>query len=95
MENIFERRMKAATELCKMGAKITVDGKVATVHGIEKLHGATVQAHDLRAGAALVAAALAAEGETTIEKLGIIDRGYWRMEDKLKAIGCDVERVEE
>ena len=79
----------------KMGAKITVDGKVATVHGIEKLHGATVQAHDLRAGAALVAAALAAEGETTIEKLGIIDRGYWRMEDKLKAIGCDVERVEE
>lgn len=95
VENIFERRMKAATELCKMGAKITVDGKVATVHGIEKLHGATVQAHDLRAGAALVAAALAAEGETTIEKLGIIDRGYWRMEDKLKAIGCDVERVEE
>ena len=94
-ENIFENRMKAATELCKMGADIAINGKVATVKGVEKLHGATVQSHDLRAGAALVAAALATEGETVVEKLGIIDRGYWRMAEKLKLIGADVERIDE
>ena len=95
VENLFERRMKAATELVKMGADISINGKTATVNGVPKLHGATVQTHDLRAGAALVAAALAAEGETVVENLGIIDRGYWHIAEKLTAIGCDVRRIDE
>ena len=95
VENLFERRMKAASELVKMGADISIDGKTATVIGVPKLHGATVQTHDLRAGAALVAAALAAEGETVVENLGIIDRGYWQITEKLTAIGGDVRRIDE
>ena len=95
VENLFERRMKAASELVKMGADISIDGKTATVVGVPKLHGATVQTHDLRAGAALVAAALAAEGETVVENLGIIDRGYWQITEKLTAIGGDVRRIDE
>ncbi|MBQ6810582.1 MAG: UDP-N-acetylglucosamine 1-carboxyvinyltransferase [Firmicutes bacterium] len=95
VENLFEKRMKAATELCKMGANIVVDGKTATVTGVPKLHGAVVKSHDLRAGAALIAAALAAEGETVVENLGIVDRGYWNIEGKLTAIGCDVRRIDE
>ena len=95
VENLFERRMKAASELVKMGADISIDGKTATVVGVSKLHGATVQTHDLRAGAALVAAALAAEGETVVENLGIIDRGYWQITEKLTAIGGDVRRIDE
>lgn len=95
VENLFERRMKAAAELCKMGADITIEGKTATVNGVAGLHGATVQSHDLRAGAALIAAALAAEGETIVENLGIVDRGYWKIAEKLKAIGGDVQRIEE
>ncbi|HMM06587.1 MAG TPA: UDP-N-acetylglucosamine 1-carboxyvinyltransferase [Clostridiales bacterium] len=94
-ENIFEKRMKAASELTKMGADITVNGKNAVVRGVDQLHGATVMTHDLRAGAALVAAALAADDETVVEGMGIIDRGYWHMEEKLKAIGADVRRREE
>ena len=94
-ENIFEKRMKAASELIKMGADININGNRAVVCGVDHLHGATVMTHDLRAGAALVAAALAADDETTIKGLGIIDRGYWRMEDKLRAIGADVKRVDE
>lgn len=95
VENLFERRMKAAAELCKMGADITIEGKTATVNGVAGLHGATVQSHDLRAGAALIAAALAAEGETIVENLGIVDRGYWKIAEKLKAIGGEVQRIEE
>lgn len=94
-ENIFEKRMKAATELVKMGADIQINGKSAVVRGVEQLHGATVMTHDLRAGAALVAAALAAKDETTIDGMCIIDRGYWHMEEKLRAIGADVRRLEE
>ena len=95
MAALFEKRMKAATELCKMGANIVVDGKTATVTGVPMLHGATVQSHDLRAGAALIAAALAAEGETVVENLGIVDRGYWNIAEKLTGIGCDVKRIDE
>ena len=94
-ENIFEKRMKAAAELKKMGADITINGNVASVKGVVKLHGANVEAHDLRAGAALVAAALAAEGETVVDKLEIIDRGYYRMTEKLQNIGCDIKRVDD
>ena len=78
-----------------MGADISIDGKIATVNGVNKLHGAVVQSHDLRAGAALIAAALAAEGETIVEGLGIVDRGYWKIAEKLTAIGCDVRRIDE
>lgn len=95
VENLFERRMKAAAELCKMGADITIEGKTATVNGVSGLHGATVQSHDLRAGAALIAAALAAEGETIVENLGIVDRGYWKIAEKLTAIGAEAQRIEE
>lgn len=94
-ENIFEKRMKAASELVKMGADITINGKNAVIHGVDRLHGATVMTHDLRAGAALVAAALAADDETVVDGMCIIDRGYWHMEEKLKGIGADVRRLEE
>lgn len=94
-ENIFEKRMKAASELIKMGADITINGKSAVVRGVDQLHGATVMTHDLRAGAALVAAALATSDETIVKGLGIIDRGYWHMEEKLRGIGADVQRVNE
>lgn len=94
-ENIFEKRMKAASELVKMGADITINGKNAVIRGVDRLHGATVMTHDLRAGAALVAAALAADDETVVDGMCIIDRGYWHMEEKLKGIGADVRRLEE
>jgi UDP-N-acetylglucosamine 1-carboxyvinyltransferase len=94
-ENIFEKRMKAASELTKMGADIAVNGKNAVVRGVERLHGATVMTHDLRAGAALVAAALATDDETVVDGMCIIDRGYWHMKEKLEAIGADIRRMEE
>ena len=94
VENLFEERMKAAPELCKMGADITINGNIATVHGVKKLHGASVMAKDLRAGAALVIAALAAEGETEINGLTVIDRGYYQMEEKLAQLGATVRRVD-
>jgi len=77
-----------------MGAAIQVDGKVAVVDGVEKLHGCTVCAPDLRAGAALVIAGLAAEGETTLEGVHYIERGYERLIEKLSALGADIRRVE-
>lgn len=95
IENIFENRMKAASELTKMGADITIVENTATVKGVKKLHGAVVDSHDLRAGAALIAAALAAEGETTVRGMHIVDRGYWHITEKLKGIGCDVTRIDE
>ena len=94
VENLFEERVKAAPELCKMGADITINGNIATVHGVKKLHGASVMAKDLRAGAALVIAALAAEGETEINGLTVIDRGYYQMEEKLAQLGATVRRVD-
>ncbi|MEE0777006.1 MAG: UDP-N-acetylglucosamine 1-carboxyvinyltransferase, partial [Bacillota bacterium] len=93
-ENLFEARMKAAPELCKMGADITVNGNIATVRGVKKLQGASVLAKDLRAGAALVIAALAADGETEINGLTIIDRGYYQMESKLSQLGAEIRRVD-
>ena len=80
-------------QLCKLGAKIQVDGRVATMEGIEKYHGAKVSATDLRAGAAMVIAALAAEGETEIDGVRYIDRGYEDIEEKLGALGADIHRI--
>lgn len=92
-ENLFETRFKYVPELKKMGADITVIGRNAFVRGVEKLKGATVVAHDLRGGAALVTAALAADGRSEVLDVSHIDRGYSEFEYKLKGLGGDVKRV--
>lgn len=92
-ENVFENRFAIAGDLCRMGANIRVTGRAALVQGVERLHGAHVAAHDLRGGAALVLAALAASGETLVEDVHLIDRGYERMEEKLTALGAKIARV--
>ena len=95
MENIFENRFNHVPELAKMGASISISSRTATVEGVEKLYGAPLCASDLRAGAALVIAALAAEGESTISQIHFIDRGYEFLEQKLRALGADIRRIEE
>lgn len=95
MENIFENRFNHVPELAKMGANISISSRTATVEGVEKLYGAPLCASDLRAGAALVIAALAAEGESTISQIHFIDRGYEFLEQKLRALGADITRIEE
>jgi UDP-N-acetylglucosamine 1-carboxyvinyltransferase len=92
-ETIFENRFMHVQELARMGANIKVTGHVATVRGKTPLEGATVQASDLRASAGLVLAGLAAEGETIIDRVYHIDRGYERIEEKLRAVGARIERV--
>lgn len=92
-ENLFETRFKYVPELKKMGADITVIGRNAFVRGVEKLKGAELVAHDLRGGAALVIAALAAEGKSEVFDISYIDRGYANFEYKLRAIGGDVVRI--
>ena len=93
-ESIFENRFKYVDELARMGADIRVSGRTALVTG-KPLHGARVRSTDLRGGAAMVVAALAARGESMIEELHHIDRGYERMEEKLTALGADIRRVED
>lgn len=95
MENIFENRFNHVPELAKMGASISISSRTATVEGVERLYGAPLCASDLRAGAALVIAALAAEGESTISQIHFIDRGYEFLEQKLHALGADIMRIEE
>ena len=95
MENIFENRFNHVPELAKMGASISISSLTATVEGVERLYGAPLCASDLRAGAALVIAALAAEGESTISHIHFIDRGYEFLEQKLRALGADIKRIEE
>jgi len=92
-ETIFENRFMHVNELVRLGAHIQTDGKVAVVEGVERLSGATVMATDLRASASLVIAGLVAEGETRVDRIYHLDRGYDRMEAKLRAIGADIERV--
>src|SRR5664280_251926 len=92
-ETIFENRFMHVHELLRLGAKIEVDGRVAVVQGVEKLSGAAVMATDLRASAGLVIAGLVAEGVTTVDRIYHLDRGYDRMEAKLRALGADIERV--
>jgi UDP-N-acetylglucosamine 1-carboxyvinyltransferase len=92
-ETIFENRFMHVNELIRLGAKIEVDGYSAMVTGVERLSGATVMATDLRASASLVIAGLVAEGETTVDRIYHLDRGYDRMEAKLRSIGADIERV--
>lgn len=95
-ESIYETRFFAyCEELRSMGAKIQVSGKTAAITGCEELHGATVKAHDLRAGAALLIAGLAAQGETFVENIHYIERGYENLIGKLTALGAHIQRVED
>ena len=92
-ETIFENRFMHVNEMVRLGAKIHIEGKVAVIEGVEKLSGATVMATDLRASASLVIAGLVADGETLIERIYHLDRGYDQMEAKLRGLGADIERV--
>ena len=92
-ETIFENRFMHVNELVRLGANIQIDGKISVVEGIERLSGATVMATDLRASASLVIAGLVAEGETLVDRIYHLDRGYDQMEAKLRGIGADIERV--
>ena len=92
-ETIFENRFMHVNELVRLGARIEIDGHTALVTGVPRLSGATVMATDLRASASLVIAALVAEGETQVERIYHLDRGYDRMEVKLRALGADIERI--
>jgi UDP-N-acetylglucosamine 1-carboxyvinyltransferase len=92
-ETIFENRFMHVNELVRLGAKIEIDGHTAVVRGVPQLSGATVMATDLRASASLVIAGLVADGQTQVERIYHLDRGYDRMEAKLRALGADIERV--
>ena len=92
-ENIFENRFKHVPEMIRMGANIRTEGKIAVIQGVNRLKGAQVNASDLRGGAALVLAGLNAEGETIVENIHHIDRGYEGLEQKLRSLGADIERL--
>jgi UDP-N-acetylglucosamine 1-carboxyvinyltransferase len=94
-ESIWESRFQYTAELNKMGAKINAQGKVAVFEGVDELYGAPVAASDLRAGAALIIAALCANGVTEITNLEYIDRGYENIEAKFRALGADIKRISE
>jgi len=92
VENIFENRFMHVQELQRMGAKIRLNGNTAVITGVDKLTGAPVMATDLRASASLILAGLAADGETTVERIYHVDRGYERIEEKLSMLGADIKR---
>ncbi|MDE5593525.1 MAG: UDP-N-acetylglucosamine 1-carboxyvinyltransferase, partial [Clostridiales bacterium] len=94
VENLFENRFGYTTELVKMGANITVKDRIAVVAGVPRLHGAAVKACDLRGGAALVIAALSAEGKTEIYGVEHIDRGYESIEQSFEELGGKIERMQ-
>lgn len=93
VETIFENRFMHVQELQRMGAQIQLNGNTAIITGVEKLTGAPVMATDLRASASLILAGLVAEGETTVERIYHVDRGYERVEEKLSLLGADIKRV--
>ena len=95
VENVFENRLTPVADLCRMGADIRVNGRTAVVQGVERLTGMRVTARDLRGGAALILAALAAKGESVVEHVELVDRGYDHLENTLNALGARVERVRE
>ena len=92
-ETVFENRFMHVQEIARMGGNIALKGNTAVIEGIKKLKGAPVMATDLRASASLVLAGLVAEGATTIDRIYHIDRGYERIEEKLKMLGADIERI--
>ena len=93
-ENIFENRFKFASELTRMGAKVTITGKTMVIKGVRRLHGGTVEATDLRGGAALVLAGLSAKGITKINKIEYILRGYENLDIKLNSLAANIKREE-
>lgn len=93
VENLFENRYKYTQELIRMGAKITIEGKTAVIKGVRKLYGATVKATDLRGGAALVMAGIAAKGDTKVENVEYILRGYEKFDEKLRNLGIDIQYI--
>lgn len=93
IENIFENRYKYVSELTKMGAQITIEGKMAVIKGVKKLMGATVEARELRGGASLVLAGLAAEGKTKVNGIHYIERGYENFVENLQGIGAFIEKI--
>lgn len=95
VENIFENRFMHVQELQRMGANIRVNGNAAILNGVDSLTGAPVMATDLRASASLILAGLAAKGETTVQRVYHVDRGYERIEHKLNALGADIRRCSE
>ena len=92
-ETIFENRFMHMPELQRMGAEIEVQGNTSVITGVAELHGAPVMATDLRASAGLILAALAAEGETTIDRIYHMDRGYEKIEQKLTQLGANIQRI--
>jgi UDP-N-acetylglucosamine 1-carboxyvinyltransferase len=92
-ETIFENRFMHVQEMQRLGAKIHIDGRSAMIEGGARLSGASVMATDLRASASLVIAGLVAEGETLVDRIYHLDRGYDRMEVKLRGLGANIERV--
>jgi UDP-N-acetylglucosamine 1-carboxyvinyltransferase len=92
-ETIFENRFMHVQELVRLGAHIHLSGETATIEGVDKLKGAPVMATDLRASVSLVIAALAAEGETMVNRVYHLDRGFERLEDKLVACGAEIARI--
>jgi UDP-N-acetylglucosamine 1-carboxyvinyltransferase len=92
-ESIFENRFMHALELVRLGADIETNGNTAVVRGVRRLQGATVMATDLRASASLVVAGLAAEGETLVDRIYHLDRGYEAIEEKLSRLGARIRRV--
>jgi UDP-N-acetylglucosamine 1-carboxyvinyltransferase len=92
-ETIFENRFMHVQELARLGARIKLDGDTAVVEGVDRLRGAPVMATDLRASVSLVIAALAADGETTVNRVYHLDRGFERLEHKLAACGADITRI--
>ena len=95
VETVFENRFRYTEQLQKLGADISVQGRTAIIRGVDKLKGASVEARDLRGGAALIIAGLAAEGETNISGVGYIDRGYEKVENVLSKVGAKIRRVED
>ncbi len=91
-ETIFENRLMQAREMSRMGADIKIDGRTVIIRGREQINGAPVMASDLRASASLVIAGLAAVGETDIDRIYHIDRGYERIEEKLQSVGANIVR---
>jgi UDP-N-acetylglucosamine 1-carboxyvinyltransferase len=92
-EHIFENRFMHVQELNRLGANIVIEGNTATTEGVDSLSGAVVMATDLRASASLIIAGLAAKGETIVDRIYHLDRGYDRMERKLAAVGANIARV--
>ena len=92
VENIVDSRFRYIGELSRLGANIRTVGRTAAIPGVKRLHGAQVTAHDLRGGAALVSASMAADGQTEINNIEFIDRGYEHIEDMFSSLGADIKR---